>query len=77
MVKNIDNGSIYALVNQTRVEAKSDSLRLEAKLDIMQGQITKLRVDEATLNTKVYALVFIISSVISSLATAISLRVFK
>lgn len=80
--KNVDNGAIYELVNSTRVELKSDIIRLEGKFDTLEagrltraeGDISRLQVREATLNTKVIALVFIISTMSSAIIYALASR---
>lgn len=79
---NVGNDKIYELVDRTRLELKSDNLRLESKFDALadgrlaqaEAAIAKLRVKEATLSLKVYALVFIISSIWSSIVAAIALK---
>jgi hypothetical protein len=81
---DVSNGSIYELVDRTRVELKGDIIRLEAKFDALEaGRLTRaeqnignLQVREATLNTKVYVLVFIISSAVSAIMTAVAMRIF-
>lgn len=81
----VGNDKIYDLINATRLEIKGDVLRVEGKVDMLeQGRITnieadvgKLKVKDATLSTKVYVLVFIISTVMSAIVTAFAERVIK
>lgn len=81
----VGNDKIYDLINATRLEIKGDVLRVESKVDSLeQGRITnieadvsKLKVKDATLSTKVYVLVFIISTVMSAIVTAFVTRVIK
>lgn len=81
----VGNDKIYDLINATRLEIKGDVLRVEGKVDMLeQGRITnieadvsKLKVKDATLSTKVYVLVFITSSVISAIISAFALKVVK
>lgn len=80
----VSNSKIYELIDRSRLELKSDIIRLESKFDNLEaGRLTraeqaigKLEVKDATLNTKVYALVFIISSAWSAIITAIALYFF-
>lgn len=73
---------LSAQANQNRAELKGDVLRLESKFDTLEaGRLTRaesnissLQVREATLNTKVVALVFIISSVSSGIIYALAQR---
>ncbi len=81
----VSNQNIYELIDRSRLELKSDLLRLETKFDNLEaGRLTraeaaigKLEVRDATLNTKVYVLVFIISTVISAIVTATAIRFIK
>jgi hypothetical protein len=76
----ISNDKIYELINSTRLELKGDIRDLAAQLQALEtGRLTraeenigKLQVKDATLSTKVYVLVFIISSVWSAIVTAIA-----
>ncbi len=78
----VTNSRLYEMIDRSRLELKGDILRLEAKFDNLEaGRLTraeqdigKLQVREATLNTKVYVLVFIISSAVSAIITAVVLR---
>lgn len=78
----IGNDKIYDLINATRLEIKSDVLRVEGKVDNLEqnriagieADVSRLRVKDATLATKVYVLVFIISSIMSALVSAVALR---
>ncbi len=81
----VSNQNIYELIDRSRLELKGDLLRLENKFDSLEagrltraeGAISKLEVRDATLSTKVYVLVFIISTVISAIVTATALRFIK
>lgn len=83
--KSIDNGAIYELVNATRIELKSDIIRVENKFDALEtGRLTRaeaniatLQVREATLNTKVIALVFILSATTSAIVYALAARLIN
>lgn len=83
--KPISNDKLYDLVDRTRLELKGDIIRLETKFDTLEAgrltraeaDISKLQVKDATLNTKVYFLVFIISSVMSGLITVAVSRLIK
>lgn len=83
--RDVSNNNIYDQIERTRLELKGDILRLESKFDVLEaGRLTKaeqdigrLQVREATLNTKVYVLVFIISSVVSAIITAVALKTIK
>jgi len=81
----VTNDKIYELVNSTRLELKGDINRLEGKFDNLEaGRLTrveqdvgKLQVKDATLSTKVYVLVFIISTAWSAIVTAVAYWVFS
>ena len=70
----VSNDKIYDLVNSARLEIKGDVLRLEAKFDALEagrltraeGDISRLQVKSATLNTKVYALVAVITLAVNA-----------
>ncbi len=78
----VTNDRLYELINTTRLELKGDIRDVRVQFENLEsGRITKLedevnrlRVKDATLNTKVYALVFIISSAVSALMTAVALK---
>jgi hypothetical protein len=81
----VSNDKIYELINSTRIELKGDIIRLEAKFDALEaGRLTRaeqnigrLQVRDATLSTKVYVLVFVISTAVSAIMTALALKVIK
>lgn len=76
----VTNDKIYDLVNSTRLELKGDLRDLRQQFEQLEaGRLTraeqnigKLQVKDATLSTKVYSLVFIISTAVSAIMTAIA-----
>lgn len=78
------NDKIYDLVNQTRIEINGNVQRVDSKVDALisgrladvESDINKLKVKDATLDVKVYALVFITSTVISAIISAVALKYF-
>lgn len=78
------NDKIYDLVNQTRIEINGNVQRVDAKVDALisgrlsraEDDINKLKVKDATLDVKVYVLVFITSTVISAVISAVALKYF-
>lgn len=81
MAAPITNDKLYDLVDRTRQELKGDILRVEATISTAvngplraaQEDITDLKVKDATLSTKVYMLVFIISTATSALMSGLVL----
>ncbi len=81
---DVSNNRIYELIDRSRIELKGDIIRLETKFDNLEaGRLTRveqdvgrLQIKDATLNTKVYVLVFVISSAVSAIITAVVARTF-
>lgn len=81
-MSEVSNDKIYELVNSTRLELKGDISDLRRQFETLEaGRLTRaeqdigrLQVRDATLNTKVYVLVFIISSAVSAVIAAIAVR---
>lgn len=74
---NTSNDKIYELVDRTRRELKEDIIRLSDRLDKIDEDVSRLRVTDATQNTKIYVLVFIVSSVVSSAIAAFVPKVIR
>lgn len=81
----VTNDRLYELVDKTRVEIMGNVSRLDSKVDALidgrisraEQDISKLKVKDATLDVKVYALVFITSTVVSAVITAVAYKVFQ
>lgn len=75
---SVTNGTIYELVNNTRIELKSDIIRLETKFDNLEAgrltraeaAISKLQVKDATFSVKLAVLGFMGSSLVGAITTA-------
>lgn len=77
MADGVTNSKLYDLVDRTRLELKSDIIRVDTKVDLLSTDVNRLKEKEANLSAKVYILVSIITIVIASLISAISLRVLR
>lgn len=81
----VTNDRLYELVDKTRVEIMGNVSRLDSKVDALidgrisraEQDINRLKVKDATLDVKVYALVFITSTVVSAVITAVAYKVFQ
>lgn len=82
---SVTNRDLYDAINGLRVEVTGQVQRLDDKFSQLEaGRLTRaeqaigsLQVRDATLSTKVYVLVFIISSVVSAIITAVALKFIR
>lgn len=82
---NVTNRDLYESINSLRSEFGGAIQRLDDKFMTMEAgrlaraevAINKLEVREATLNTKVVALVFIMSTTSSAIIYALASRLFR
>jgi F0F1-type ATP synthase assembly protein I len=81
----IDNSKIYELIDRTRLELKSDIIRLESKFDALEaGRLTRLEdrvqkqdISVSTAATKLAILGFIAASVVGAIIGVVVPRIVK
>lgn len=84
MAASTSNDKIYELIDRTRLELKSDIVRLETKFDQLEtGRISRLeeqvnrqQIQQATAATKLAVVGFITSSVVGALVTSVAFKLF-
>lgn len=80
MTRSITTEKIYDLINDVRRELKADITAVDTKVDNLVSQVGGVKVEQASISTRVYMIFGVVTLVISTVATAVMngvMEVFK